>query len=317
MKKIKRYCLTLFVLAFLTLILFSCSEENSGTAPYIGSPQMSTITIEEESFSPKITWVGGYAAVLGINKGKKSILDTSLVWLIKTDGNNLKYPVKFGELPNDAQDITNQFGGTHIDSLNEDEDYSFWVMKSDAWNQLSINTGKSFVVDSALSESTIINLADSVFISPSIFTSYSKRLDVFLNIEDISTFGQLGIISISETRSNRPLINWQIIQSGVLDSTISVIGISEGNQYSPSNTIWEVYSEVIEGDSIKYGNLNVIPGPLNIGDSLSQTKVFVPFEQEGLERNKTYYIWIANNLWGGEGRLRFEKGYAFATFNTR
>lgn len=317
MKNFIKQFATLFILVIISISFITCSEDDSGLAPYVGSPAMSNIVIEAESFNPKITWVGGYASILGVNRGTKAALDSSLVWLISTEGNNLKFPVKFGELPSGAQDLTTQFGGTVLDSLNEDEDYHFFVMKQNAWDQVSSEVGKAFVADPGLEEGQIISGQDSVYISSTIFTSFAQRLDVFINIEGLSTFGQLGVISVKETRSNRPIIEWTITQSGVTDSLISVIGIAEGNQYSPGGTVWEVYSESLDNGSTVYGKENVISAPLNVGDSLAGTFAFVPFDQTGLERNKTYYIWIANNLWGGEGRLRFEQGYAYATFNVR
>lgn len=317
MDNFKKQLTVFFAALLIAAFSISCSEEDNGVAPYVGSPDMSTIVVEAESFQPKITWVGGYASVLGVNKGTRAILDSSLVWLIKTDGNNLRYPVKFGTLPSGANDLTAQFGGTVIDSLNEDEDYTFWVMQQEGWDKLSSETGKVFIADTNLAEGQIVSELDSVYVSTSFFTGISKRLDVFINIEGLSSFGQLGIISVEATRSNRPIINWEITQEGVEDTLISVIGICEGNQYNPGTTIWEVYSESEENGNTVYGAANVIKAPLNVGDSLAQTMAFVPFDMEGLERNKTYYIWIANNLWGGEGRLRFEPGYAYAIFNVR
>lgn len=318
MNKFKKQFAEIIIGAILLVaISISCSEDDNGVAPYVGSPEMSTITVEESSFMPKITWVGGYATVLGVNRGTKAALDTSLIWLIKADGDNLHYPVKFNQLPAGSVDLTTQYGGVSIDSLNEDEDYTFWVMQSDAWNQVSNSNGKFFVVDTSLASGEIISEADSIKMSTSFFTSFSKRLDVFINIEDISTFGQLGIISVEPTRSDKPIINWEITQSGVTDSLISVIGICEGSQFNASSTVWEVYSETVENDSTFYGSANVIAAPVNVGDSLAQTRAFVSFDKEGLERGKTYYIWIANNLWDGESRLRFAQGYAYATFNVR
>ncbi|KUG25180.1 hypothetical protein ASZ90_005003 [hydrocarbon metagenome] len=318
MNNYKNHLTNIFIIASLALIISTaCSEDNSGLAPYVGSPEMSTITIEEESFTPKVTWIGGYASVFGVNKGKRATLDTSLVWLVKADGNNLKYPVKFGDPPSNAIEITSQFGGTKLDSLQEDEDYTFWVLKEEVWERLSNEIGKTFVADPSLDEGEVISDSDSLFISTTVFASLAKRLDVFINIDGISTFGQLGVISIQETRSNRPIISWTITQSGVTDTAISVIGIAEGNQFDPGKTVWEIYSETTENGTPVFGKLNVITSPLNVGDSIPQTRAFVPFNKPGLDRNKTYYIWIANDIWNGEGRLRFEPGYAYATFNTR
>lgn len=318
MNNFRKQTASLLISSILLIIsATSCSEDEGGLAPYVGPPPMSTITVEEESFNPKITWVGGYTTILGVNRGNSAILDTSLVWLIKADDNSLKYPVQFNQLPGNATDITSDFGGIAIDSLNEDEDYTFWVMQKKAWDQVSNQTGKPFVVDTSLGTDQVVNEADTLKFSNSFYANFSKRLDVYINIEGVSTFGQLGIISINETMGNRPVIDWEITQEGVEDSLISVIGIAEGNQYDPGKTVWEVYSETIEGGATVYGTINVIASPLNVGDSLAQTRAFVPFDMEGLERGKTYYIWIANNLWDGEGRLRFAQGYAYATFNTR
>ncbi len=306
------------VIVFLTVIplFISCSEDDNVLAPYSGGPELSSILVEESSFKPNITWVGGYAAVFGVNRGTEAKLDSSLVWLVKAEGNNLEYPLLFGETPSGAQNLTAQFGGNSIEKLNEDTDYTFWVMKQDAWDKASSQTGKIFIADSLIESGQVIVNADSLFLSTSFFANYSKSLDVFVNIDGISTFGQLGIISVEETNSGRPIIDWTITQPGVEDSAISVIGICEGSQYDPGTTIWDVYSESTENGNTVYGAVNVINSPLNVGDTIPQTRAFVPFELEGLERDKTYYIWIANDLWDGEGRLRFAAGYAYATFNT-
>lgn len=319
MKKFKyQSALSIFSVFLIAISLNSCSEDDEGLAPYVGGPSLSTIAVEENSFKPKITWVGGYTTVLGVNRGEDSALDSSLIWLIKADANTLRYPVQFGQLPNGVVDLTTQYGGKVLDSLNEDENYTFWVMHQSAWDQVSGETGKILIVDSLLNDGQVLAIADTVKLSGSFFANFAKRLDVFININGVSTFGQLATISISETRSNKPIINWKIIQSGVTDSLISAIGLVEGNQYNAGNVLWEVYSEDTTGSQPAYGTLNIISSPLNIGDSLgTQTKVFQSFDLEGLERNKTYYIWIANNIWDGENRLRFAPGYAFATFNVK
>jgi hypothetical protein len=62
---------------------------------------------------------------------------------------------------------------------------------------------------------------------------------------------------------------------------------------------------------------NVISPPLLSGQQLNNTKEFVEYPVEGLQRNKTYYVWIANKDWNGVGRLRATPYYAYATFKTR
>ncbi|MBU2493519.1 MAG: hypothetical protein KJ571_12895 [Bacteroidetes bacterium] len=294
--------------------LSSCSNEDNPLIPYVGSPNMSDINIEQASFLPAVTWVGGYVAVFGVNYGSEAALDSSLVWLIYAADNGIQYPVNFGQTPQGAQDLTVQYGGTKISTLSEDNTYTFWVMKEDAWSQLKNSNGK-FVVDST--SSAIVETNDTIKIPQKYFVNSTLPLDVFVNISGISTFGRLADISITEDLSNFPIIDWTIKQTGVTDSKISAIGITEGGQFTPTQTVWEVYSTTEVNGSTVYGKKNVISGPLNLGDNFDGTHVFYEFPESGLERNKTYYIWIANENWDGSNRLRFADGYAFATFSTK
>lgn len=292
----------------------SCSNEDNPLAPYVSTTQMSGINIEEGSFNPAVTWLGGYTTVFGVNKGTEAILDSSLVWLVYTSGNQLKFPIKFGELPQGAQDLTQQYGGTKINSLSEDNVYTFWVMKEGAWNQAK-NSDSKFVPDSL--STSIVETGDSLKITQNMYTKLSFPLDVFINIQSISTFGRLADINISSDLSNSPVVSWTIKQTGVTDPKISAIGITEGGQYTPTQTVWETYSITEENGVISYGKKNVVQGPIKMGDSFEGTHVFYEFPENGLERNKTYYIWIANETWDGANRLRFADGYAYATFSTK
>ncbi|MGE5798116.1 MAG: hypothetical protein ACM34N_15130, partial [Ignavibacteria bacterium] len=140
-----------------SLIILSCNEADEGFAPYAGSPEMSGITIQDGSYKPEMTWLGGYVSVVGVNYGSRAALDPSLVFLLYSGGNNISYPVTFGEIPQGAQDLTSQYGGTRVDNLIEDSTYTFWVMKETEWNQISSLTDKILIYDSTLSSSIQIN----------------------------------------------------------------------------------------------------------------------------------------------------------------
>lgn len=295
-------------------LLISCSNDENPLAPYTGSPNLSEINIEQNSFEPAVTWVGGYASVFGVNKGSKAVLDSTLIWLVYASGNQIKYPVEFGELPQGAQDLTQQYGGTKVNTLSEDNTYTFWVMKEEAWDRVK-NSNAELVFDST--STAIIETTDSIKITQKLFTSRTLPLDVFINVYGISTFGRLADISISSDLSNAPVVSWNIKQDGVTDTKLSAIGITEGGQFTPTNTIWEVYSVSELNGTTAYGKINVIPGPVKMGTSFEHTQVFYEFPEEGLERNKTYYLWIANETWDGANRLRFANGYAYATFSTK
>jgi hypothetical protein len=306
------------LLGIMIIIVFiSCENSDNTLAPYVGSPNVSGLQIEAKSFTPKITWIGGYVTVLGINRGSNAALDNSLVWLIYKSGNGIHYPVQYGQLPDGAQDLTLQYGGSSIPELIEDSTYTIWVIKEDVWNVITANPGKIITLDSALTQTSSI-VGDTIKLSASVHTQKTQNLDNYLNIYEIATFGRLGLISIEQTNtSNDPKIRWTITQPEVADTLIAAIGIADGGQYSSSASIWEAYSEVTENDTLFFGKHNVIPSPLIAGQNLSDTKVFVEYPIDGLQRNKTYYVWIANKNWDGVGRLRSTPFYAYATFKTR
>lgn len=302
---------------FILISFFSCDVVNDSLAPYAGSPDISGLQVESKSFTPKITWIGGYTTVLGVNRGSKVALDNSLIWLIYKAGDGIHYPVKYGELQNGVQDLTSQYGGATIPELIEDSTYTFWVLKENVWNILTSNPEKVISLDTLLTETYLIQ-NDTIKLAPSVYTKKTQQLDNYINIYEVSPFGRLGTISVEQpTTSDNPKIKWKIIQSGVTDTLISAIGIAEGSQYSSTSSVWEAYSEVDEGGTILYGKHNVIPSPLVIGQNLDNTKIFVEYPAEGLKRNQTYYIWIANKDWDGVNRLRATSYYAYATFKTR
>lgn len=307
----------LLVGIIIIIVFISCENSDNTLAPYVGSPNVSGLQIEAKSYTPKITWIGGYVSVLGINRGSNAALDNSLVWLIYKSGNDIHYPVQYGQLPNGVQDLTSQYGGSSIPELIEDSTYTIWVIKEDVWTVLTTNPGKIITIDSALTQTSSI-VGDTIKLSASVHTQKTQNLDNYLNIYEISTFGRLGIISIEQTNtSDNPKISWTITQPEVTDTMIAAIGIADGSQYSSSASIWEAYSEVTENDTLFFGKHNVISSPLIAGQNLSDTKIFVEYPVDGLQRNKTYYVWIANRNWDGVGRLRSTPFYAYATFKTR
>lgn len=315
--RIKNVIINSLAIILLVGLINSCEEVDNTLATYVGSPKMSGIVIENKSFIPKVTWIGGYVTAFGINKGNVAALDNSLIWLIYKPGNGITYPVKYGELQQGAQDLTSQYGGSFIPQLIEDSTYTFWVMKEAVWSVVNANPGKSFVIDSSLSEGYQINV-DTIKLSMSIHTQRTQELDNYINIFEISTFGQLGTINIQQTNEDDHVkLSWTISQAGVTDTLIAAIGIADGNQYTAASSIWEAYSEIDDGGTLIYGKHNVISPPLLSGQQLNNTKEFVEYPVEGLQRNKTYYVWIANKDWNGVGRLRATPYYAYATFKTR
>ncbi len=316
-KKLKLLIMLSFTfMAALTLIISSCSKNDNSLAPYAGSPEMYGITLQEDSFTPKITWEGGYVSIVGVNKGIHAALDSSLIWIVYMPDNQIHYPVKYGSTPLGAQNLTTHYGGTPMDTLIEDSTYTFWVMKAAQWANISAMQNKIIVLDSSLA--TSFNLeSDTARFSPEGHTQKTRNLDNFINITNFYTVGKLADITVEQPRtSNNPLISWHIKQEGVTDSLISAIGITEGNSYLIDKVVWEVYSVSDSAGGTYYGKVNIIPSPVIAGQEFQGTYVFTPYPAEGLQRGKTYNVWIANRYWDGENRFIYTKYYAYAYFKT-
>ncbi len=316
----KKYPKDFSVLFFLTIILTvflfpSCSKEDNTVYPYAGSSGMSNIIVEDSSFTPKITWVGGYVSVVGVNTGTRAALDSSLVWLIYMPDNQMHYPVQYGKLPSGAQDLTGQYNGTFVDSLIEDSTYTFWVMKADDWSQISSMQNKVIILDSSASSVEVIG--DTVRLSSESHTQKTQHVDNYVNFKDFFAKGKLADIFVEQPRtSNTPKISWQIKQPGVTDTLVAAIGITEGNQYNASKILWEIYSVSDSAGGTYYGKKNVIPSPLLAGQDIPGTYVFTEYPASGLKRNTSYYVWIANKNWDGENRTLVTQYYAYAYFTT-
>lgn len=309
----------LILVVILAAGLFAgCKKKDNPLAPYTDSPTLSTVIVEQGTFKPRLTWVGGYVSVVGINRGPRAALDSTLVWLVYQAGNNIHFPVVYGTLPAGAQDLTTQYGGKTLDSLNEDVEYTYWVLKEDAWSGLSAASGKTILVDPSLASSSVKVVADSVKISSKSLTKKTENIDVYVNISDVSVYGQLADITVIQPRtSNNPVIKWTITQDGVTDTLVSAMGITEGNQYNENAIRWEVWSEEpgTNGKMI-YGKKNLMASPVIMGQSFPGTKVFNAYPSAGLQRNKDYYFWIANRNWDAEGRLLFTPNYGYVIFHT-
>ncbi len=318
MLNIKKERVKISALILLSVLIFtfvSCSENDNGLAPYTGSPKLSTVKVEEGTFMPKITWLGGYASVIGANIGENAILDTSIVWLIKSNGNDLKYPLQFGAVPSGAQNIIGEVNGKAKSQLNEDNTYTYWVVKDYMWEQISKYKGKILVAAPSTQKDMIAVDGDTVRLSSEIFTVATQRIDRFINITSVSTFGRLGQIEITNPVDTLgPIIRWTISQSGVTDTKISAIGITNGQQYIATEVLWEAWSEQTTSEGNVYGKKNVISAPVHPGAKFDGVKTFYEMPAEGLQRGNNYYLWIANENWDGKGRTRVTNYYAYVTF---
>lgn len=312
MKNITR----LLIAPSFTLLFLSCDEKADVLASYeSGRRPLSGISIQDSVYAPKVTWLGGYITAFGINQGSTPALDSTLAWLVKVDGNNLKYPVVVGDTPQGGQDVTAQYGGLSVSQLTEDTDYTFWIMKQEAWRTVSLQPNKILKVDLTATVS-VRGQGDTLYIEPVSFASLKRRIDIFVNVKDVDPRGRLGTILItkSDTSSN-PFIQFSITQT--TDTAVAAIGLVKGlSRYDVNNVVWEVLSEDSSSGVPQYQTKNVISSPIWMGQKISGTRAFVEYSVKGLERNKLYYFWIATKDWDGLSRVRTANYYSWVTFET-
>ncbi len=278
---------------------------------------MSNLVVDSTSHVPKMTWLGGYVSVLGVNRGERAALDSTLVWLTSTEGDNIHFPTTFGQALPGAQDLTAQYGGQKLDRLAEDNAYTYWILKAEAWRQIAGMQNQTLILEPSLTNANVIARNDTVFLGPMVHTQENQPLDVFVNIRDVRPLGRLGLISVQQpTLSLEVVISWRITQSGVMDSLIAVLGLINAQQYQETGKLWEVWSVDSTSGQTVYGGKNVMGSPLALGQEFPDTRVFVEFPAEALKRDTDYYFWIANRDWDRQGRLRSTNFYAFVTFHT-
>ncbi|MBN1465663.1 hypothetical protein JXA02_07890 [candidate division KSB1 bacterium] len=296
---------------------FSCTSDDDLLAPYAGPSDMSSIKIEEGSYSPKVTWVGGFACVLGVNRGANAILDSSLVMLVYRENNLLRYPVSFGQTPSGAQDIAADYGGHAAARLREDNTYTFWVMQQKIWEQVAGLRDKILLVNSELPPAAVQVQEDTVYTSASGHAQKTLPLDVYVNFRNLRPMGRLAELTLAQTdTSNSPVITWTIRQADVFDDLVAAVGLVNAAVYDPQAIVWEAWSEEAVDDRMVYGKSNVIPSPLLFGDSFPGTRTFYAYPAAGLQRNQKYYFWIANKDWDGITHSRAANYYAYITFET-
>jgi hypothetical protein len=303
-------------------LLGGCKEEDGPVAPYAGAGAMATVKVQDSVFTPKVTWLGGYVSIVGVNRGTVAKLDSSLVWLVFQAGNSIHYPVTFGQIPQGAQDLAANYGGHSLLHLKEDEVYTFWVMKEDAWNLVSGQPNKPLIIDS-LTTSLVTPRNDTLLVSARSYSNRVRAVDVYINVKDLTAYGRLvtdpatqkALITITASDTcNRPVVRFTVKQQGVRDTMIAAIGVCVGGEYKVQNRVWEMISKDVRPDTVILWKNNVIASPIQMGQSVSNTETFVTYPPEGLQRGVSYYLWMASKDWDQKGRIRSTQFYAYATF---
>jgi len=302
----------------LVLISLACEEQEELLAPYLGATSMGNVIIQDSTLTPQVFWSGGYVSVFGVNLGSSAALDSTLVFLVKMDGNNIHFPVTVGRIPPGAVDLATSYGGHGVNRLLEDSVYTFWVMKAEAWTQAAGQRGKKIRIESNSTTDVAVR-GDTLFVGGMLGTVHTQRADAYVNIKNILPHGRLGNMWIQETdTSDGAILSFQITQAGVTDTMVAAMGlVINSGTYNVDGVVWEVLSVDSSGAKPAYRTKNVIGSPVLLGQQLAHTAVFKSFSVRGLIRNRSYYAWIATKEWDGLSRdSRIVPYYAWITFLT-
>lgn len=117
------------VLVAALLVCGGCDQAENPLAPYEGHRPL-VIQRLTESFAPDLQWVGGRVAAVGINRGEIAALDSTLVWMHTSDGDEIDSPVYVRESLN-KNEVTSM-GGTPSDSLEDGVSYTLWLAEQSA-----------------------------------------------------------------------------------------------------------------------------------------------------------------------------------------
>lgn len=121
---------TLSVLGGLSIIIAGCTSERNPLAPYSAHRPLTLLAVTQ-SFTPDVQWVGGRVAAVGVNRGPVAALDSTLVWMMTSDGDNIESHVTIGT--GTDVDAVHGYNGTAVDRLDDDTQYTFWLATDEAY----------------------------------------------------------------------------------------------------------------------------------------------------------------------------------------
>ncbi|HEX7070698.1 MAG TPA: hypothetical protein VF190_07825 [Rhodothermales bacterium] len=106
-----------------------CDGSSGGLAEYEGERPLILQRVTQAQ-TPDVQWVGGRVAAVGVNRGDRAALDSTLVWVMRADGNTISSHVTIGEGGDD--DFVRTVGGEPIHTLSDGETYTVWLADATA-----------------------------------------------------------------------------------------------------------------------------------------------------------------------------------------
>lgn len=266
------------------LLMVGCSGDSvDSLAPYEGHRPLTFLKITK-SYTPEIQWLGGWVAAVGVNRGERAALDSSLVWLMTAEDNSIRSYVTVGT--NTDTVTIEQFGGTPQDSLEDRTGYTFWLAEKEMFEaglDTVFNDGYNFVVTTITLDLRVNGVTkgeksgNELVVTMTVFQNESLAENQFILgwSPDSIAFRQIAI------RKGKTIPGWD-------------------------NLEWHILTP----DSLED---NVYP-PVVLGAQIEGTDVVIPWTAGEFERNKIYTVWMSNSKWTPGNFSMDAYGLAFFTF---
>ena len=284
--------LTKLVFALLAVFsMISCrGDQDNPLAAYEGNRPLSFQRVTQ-SYHPDIQWIGGRVAAVGVNRGNKAALDSTLIW-IETATTDAIGPVSTVGLRPDVATVR-KYKGTPVDSLANETEYTFWIAEKS-------------VFDGTLSPSlrTPFSFRDTTFAINVFFTSpmqWGER-------DPSDPFGDRPLVTISIVRDEK-LTGDKFIVSWTPDSiAFRRIGIRKGSYPGFTDLVWHVFLPDSVPDKIR--------PPISVPTPPSGAGVAVDWPAEGFEKGTVYFLWMVRTGWKSmpPDWGTFARGYSGMTF---
>jgi hypothetical protein len=256
-----------------------CSTESLPPAPYLGERALEILKVTQ-NFTPDIQWVGGRVAAVGVNRGDRAALDSTLVWIRRGSGNNISSIVTFDS--DFDVDFVLSVGGTPQDSVFHDETYTFWIAEESVF---SANLDPTAGPDGA-------------------FTQVTKKMEILLLGAQHSSIG----VEFTVQRAERIISDHYLISWTPEDVQFRRLVINRGTIGAWTDHFWHIVVPETDAASIS--------SPVIIGVPPEGAQEAAQWPDEGFmtkppcpQFRRRYVLWAATDDWN-ESFLVTAPGYA-------
>lgn len=260
----RRMCVVPLIGACLAAVVAvtGCDSGSNPLAPYEGHRPLMLQRVTQ-SFTPEIQWVGGRVAAVGVNRGDRAVLDSTLVWIKTSSANDINSHATVGQ--DGDEQIVLQYDGVPVSALEDGETYTFWVATTEAW-------------EAGLDPSAL---------DPFAFTDTTVTLTTLLRGQKRGGVDvELRIIKDERLTGTRYIVEWE-----PADHAFRRIAIRSGAASAGfTDLVWHVVlPEDVESN---------ITSPLVIGDTPEGALEVTAWPETGFAP-VVHTLWMVDDTWGG------------------